>query len=109
VVRGLAEENRVGAALTIGARKGRDMKIKIVRVLFQVEVEESDADQRLDLNDFIESQNDAAGEQLYDAANELVNRMLKNAKKFDIGMKDKATPEHDFDINIDFNVMQRNS
>lgn len=85
------------------------MKIKIVRVLFQVETDESDADQRLDLNDFIESQNEAAGEQLYDAANELVNRMLTNAAKFKIGMKDKLTPEHDFDINIDFNVMQSKS
>lgn len=84
------------------------MKVKIVRVLFQVEVYGSDESTRESLESFLEGVEENRDQPLYEGANVLVDTMLKHASKFKIGMKDQGkTPAHDFDVSVSFNVVEK--
>lgn len=83
------------------------MRIKIVRVLLQVEVADSTPQQREQLESFLEQKEADLDEPLYDGVNTLVKALLEKAKKFDIAMKGKGAPVHDFDIDRTYRVLEK--
>jgi len=84
------------------------MKVKIVNVLFQVEVVHSQDSQREQLESFLEEVEENSDQPLYEGENALVVAILKHASKFGIGMKDHGkTPQHDFDLSIHFKVIDK--
>jgi len=83
------------------------MRIKIVKVVMLVEVSGSDEDTREKLDSFLEDTENDTDQPFYEGADTLVKAMLKNAKKLGIDMKDKSTPLHDFDISVNFGVVEK--
>ncbi len=83
------------------------MDIKIINVLFQVECAGSTEDQRLKLDSFLEDYEQDNDEPLYEGANALVQAIFKHAKKLGLRMKDSETPVQDFDISLNFRVVEK--
>lgn len=83
------------------------MRITEVNLIVVFGVKESTDAIREAIEGFAETTHEKLDEPLYEAVNQVVKKVLANAKKFQLEMKNKTTPQYDFNINVAFKAVER--